>query len=90
MTLAYHVESLAEVDAVLAQAERAGAIIGRPGAETLGADIPACSSTPMVIRGRCPLAGSASLSQKPLVGRSRSYSNLDDLLIRLARLLRTT
>ncbi len=34
VTLAYNVESPAEVDAVLAQAERAGATIGRPGAET--------------------------------------------------------
>lgn len=34
VTLAHNVESRTEVDAVLAQAERAGAIIGRPGAET--------------------------------------------------------
>lgn len=34
VTLAYNVESPAEVDAVLTQAERAGAVIGRAGAET--------------------------------------------------------
>lgn len=34
VTLAYNVESPTEVDAVLAQAERAGATIGRRGAET--------------------------------------------------------
>jgi len=34
VTLAYNVRSPAEVDAVLAEAEAAGATIGRPGAET--------------------------------------------------------
>jgi hypothetical protein len=34
VTLAHNVRSPAEVDAVLAEAERAGAVIGRPGAET--------------------------------------------------------
>ncbi len=34
VTLAHNVRSPAEVDAVLAEAERAGASIGRPGAET--------------------------------------------------------
>ena len=34
ITLAHNVRSPAEVDAVLAEAERAGATIGRPGAET--------------------------------------------------------
>ena len=34
ITLAYNTRSSAEVDAVLAEAERAGATIGRPGAET--------------------------------------------------------
>jgi predicted lactoylglutathione lyase len=34
ITLAYNTRSREEVDAVLAQAERAGATIGRPGAET--------------------------------------------------------
>ncbi len=34
ITLAHNVRSPAEVDAVLAQAEAAGATIGRPGAET--------------------------------------------------------
>lgn len=34
VTLAYNVRSAAEVDAVLAQAEAAGATVGRPGAET--------------------------------------------------------
>jgi predicted lactoylglutathione lyase len=34
VTLAYNVRSPAEVDAVLAEAEQAGATIGRPGAET--------------------------------------------------------
>ena len=34
MTLAHNVRSPDEVDAVLAEAERAGATIGRPGAET--------------------------------------------------------
>jgi uncharacterized protein len=35
VTLAYNVGSPEEVDAVLAQAETAGAVIGRPGAETV-------------------------------------------------------
>ena len=34
ITLAYNARSREEVDAVLAEAERAGATIGRPGAET--------------------------------------------------------
>ena len=34
VTLAYNVRSPEEVDAVLAEAEKAGATIGRPGAET--------------------------------------------------------
>ena len=34
ITLAYNVSSPKEVDAVIAQAEKAGATIGRPGAET--------------------------------------------------------
>ncbi len=34
VTLAYNTRSAADVDAVLAQAEAAGATIGRPGAET--------------------------------------------------------
>jgi predicted lactoylglutathione lyase len=34
VTLAHNVRSPAEVDAVLSEAERAGAAIGRPGAET--------------------------------------------------------
>ncbi|HCT79804.1 MAG TPA: glyoxalase [Micromonosporaceae bacterium] len=34
VTLAYNVRSPGEVDAVLSEAERAGATIGRPGAET--------------------------------------------------------
>ena len=52
VTLAYNVGSPAEVDEVLAEAEAAGATIGRPGAETFWGGYSGCSSIPTGIRGR--------------------------------------
>ena len=54
VTLAYNVRSPSEVDAVLAEAEAAGARIGRPGAATFWAATRASSSTPTATPGRWP------------------------------------
>ena len=54
VTLAYNVRSPGEVDAVLAEAEAAGATIGRAGASTFWAATRAGSSTPTATRGRSP------------------------------------
>ena len=52
VTLAYNVNALEEVDAVLTQAQAAGATIARPGAATFWAATRASSSTPPATPGR--------------------------------------
>jgi hypothetical protein len=54
ITLAHNVRSPADVDAVLVEAEGAGATIARPGAETFWAASRVCSSISTGTRGRSP------------------------------------
>ena len=71
VTLAYNVRSAEEVDAVLAEAEAAGATIGRRARARSGAATQACSSTPTATRGRSP---TTRTGRSRTTGRSGSSS----------------